>query len=67
MPACPWGPSGAYDFRVVNDESRRNANRLGQLDLGDYGELVLISYTDGTTGLREVAGEWHCTKTIMRI
>jgi hypothetical protein len=50
----------AYNFRVVNNESIEILIDSVELGVTDYGNLVLISYTDGTTGIRDARGEWHC-------
>lgn len=52
----------AYVFRVVQDEGIELLVDPEDLGLDDFGTLVLISYTDGTIGIRETRGEWKCTQ-----
>jgi hypothetical protein len=54
------GRDEPYNFRVVNDDAIEILIDSVELGVTDYGDLVLISYTDGTTGLREARGEWLC-------
>jgi hypothetical protein len=53
------GLEDGYNFRVVSGDAIEILVDSEQLGV-DYGSLVLISYTDGTTGLREARGEWLC-------
>jgi len=54
------GRQEEYNFRVVNNDAIEILINSEELGVTDYGDLVLISYTDGTTGIREARGEWHC-------
>jgi hypothetical protein len=54
------GLQDAYNFRVVKDDAIEILIDSVELGVTDYGNLVVISYTDGSTGLREARGEWHC-------
>jgi len=56
------GLQDAYNFRVVNNDSIEILVDPVELGLEDYGSVVLISYSDGSTGLRDARGEWHCTQ-----
>jgi hypothetical protein len=55
-------PLDAYVFRVVQEEGIELLVDTEDLGLGDFGTIVLISYTDGSIGIRETRGEWQCTQ-----
>jgi hypothetical protein len=48
------------EFRIVDDGSTEVLVDASQLGLGNLGTAIVVYHPDGSIGLRQKNGEWHC-------